>query len=208
MNDIKKHALALSLITLLLFLKFILIPLIQWQDNQINTVAMLERKIEKVDNLLLSDNVLNEQYLALSNALSNLEHEIFLYQEESTFQLKQQKIVESNLLKNILKVSSIGWQNTVELTQLPLLQFSLEYRISGKTNNVVEYLTQLKAQDKTPDIQALNFSFRNQNQGKLGSVSARIRVTYYMFKNGYIPYIEELASNTLIINQPIKEPLK
>jgi len=208
MNDLKKHSLALSLIALLLFLKFVLIPLIQWQDNQITTVAMLERKIEKVENLLLSDNVLNEQYLALSNALSNLEQEIFSYQEESTFQLTQQKMVENNLLKSELKVSSIGWQNTVELAKLPLLQFSLEYRVSGKTNNVVEYLTQLKAQDRTPDIKALNFSFRNQSQGKLGSVSARIRVNYYMFKNGYVPYVEELASNTPVIKQQIKEPLQ
>jgi len=205
MNELKKHALALSIIVVLLALKFVFVPLMQWQDSQINTVAMLERKIEKVESLLLSDNILNEQHLALSNALSNLERDIFNYQEESGFQLKQQKIVESNLSKNILKISSIGWQSTVELTELPLLQHSLEYRVSGKTNNVVKYITQLKAQDITPDIQALNLSFRNQKQGELGSVSARIRVSYYMFKNGYIPSINELARTTVLTDKQKKE---
>lgn len=205
MRELKKHSIALGLITLLLVLKFIFVPLIQWQDIQINTVAMLERKIEKVESLLLADNLLNEQHFVLSSALSNLEREIFFYQDESAFQLKQQKIVESNLSKSALKVSSIGWQTTVVLRKLPLLQFSLEYRVSGKTNKMVEYLIQLKGQDITPDVQALNFSFRNQNKGTLGSISARIRVTYYMFNSSYNPYIEKLSTSQSTIEQKVKE---
>lgn len=203
MSDLKKHSLALSFIAALLFLRFLLIPLIQWQNDQIVTIAMLERKIEKVDVFLQSEDLFNEQYLALSNALTNLEYHIFLYQDESTFQLKQQKIVESNLLKSTLKISSIGWQNTIASNDLPLLLFSLEFRVSGKTNKIIEYLTQLQSQEKTPDIQAINLSFRNQNQGSLGSISARVRITYYMFNNDYVPYANKV--NNMSFNKHKKQ---
>jgi hypothetical protein len=208
MNDLKKHALALSFIAILFSLKFILIPIIDWQNEQINSVLILERKIAKIENLLLSDDLFNEQHTNLSNALSNIEHGVFSYQEESTFQLQQQKIVESDLLKNALKISSIGWGNVVELDGLPLLQYPLEYRITGKTNKIIEYLIQLKTQDKLPDIKALNLSFRNQNQGELGSISARVRVTYYMFKSNYAPYIEVAKEHSLIKKQQKQELLK
>ncbi|WDE00524.1 hypothetical protein [Thalassomonas actiniarum] len=183
MNDLKKHALALSFIAVLVCIKFVYIPIIDWQDEQLGTLALLERKINKVDHLLTEEEQLTVDHEMSTRQVLALSQGFYHNQDPEPFKRQQQKNIEAELLAHKLKIKNIGWQITMENADVNLNQFSINYTFDGKSEDVINYLLAISANEKFSELTEFNLSFVKQKAGKLGRVSARLRRVFFMDLN-------------------------
>lgn len=186
MNELKKHALPLGLIAVLMFFKIVIIPIVDWQDEQLMKLGLLEKKANKIQQLLLNNNETVIRSSDLQQRLSELSLKFYNNQETEVFKLQQQKLIESELKKYHIAVKNIGWNKYSEVENTPLFEYQIEYNVIGKTENVINYLLSLSSSKRHIDIKSLRLSFLKSSKGKLGEVTARIKQNYYMVKNSLL----------------------
>jgi len=179
-NDLKKHAVALTIIGFLVLIKFIFIPIFDWQNQQLAEMSLEQRKLEKVKLLMQSREVLSIQYSRLDKRLHKLNKRFYSQQNAEKFKRQQQKTIEAELKAQQLKIKNIGWQTTIENIDAPLTQYSVNYSFSGKGEDVVNYILSINANEKYSQLAVLHISFAKQRKGRLGRLSARLRRVFYM----------------------------
>jgi len=179
MAELKKHALLLSLMAILIIAKFIVVPIFDWQNNELQNIKLLAKKQQKITQVLNGqDNTANSN--ATLKSINKLGDSIFFtYQTESAFKLKQQKMFESLLAKHYVQSERIGWQVTTELPNLSATQYQLQLSVKGQTHNVVSLLAELENHNKLIEIKDFNVNFKGQNEIALGQIFGDLTLRLY-----------------------------
>ncbi|WP_024611183.1 hypothetical protein [Pseudoalteromonas sp. TB64] len=180
MADLKKHTLALCFVGLLVLLKFILIPIMDWQDTLIAEQQLEHRKLNKTLALLKNDSAITKQLTELNILLSDITPLFYKWASEAEFKREEQQKIESQLTKYELTSKRIGWKESFPNEGASILKYSIEYAFEGDGYQVLNYLIELKAEKHLVDTPQMSFSFRGQKAGKLGIISVFIRRDYYM----------------------------
>ena len=180
MDDLKKHSSALILICILALLKFVIFPIIEWQDKQIIEQSLMAKKLNKVEQLLSEKGALSLHNETLQERISRANALFFPYEEEDSFKLKKQKEVESVINDLGMSIKSIGWITVVEERSAPLTHFQMEFNVTGKSEQVINYLTSLSTQNEFVDTISLNIALKRQKPGRIGTMSTRLRLAFYM----------------------------
>ncbi|WP_405598796.1 MULTISPECIES: hypothetical protein [unclassified Pseudoalteromonas] len=180
MADLKKHALALYFVGVLILLKFIFIPIIDWQDTVISEQQLEQRKLNKTLALLKNESAITIQLNNLDMLLKEISPLFYQWQSEAEFKREEQQKIEAQLIKYDLKSKRIGWKESFPGEGAPVLKYTIEYSFEGKGYQVLNYLIDLKADKHLVDTPQINFSFRGQKAGSLGIVSIFMRRNYYM----------------------------
>lgn len=181
MAELKKHALLLSLLSLLLFVKFVLVPIYQWQEGKLYTVQMLQKKQQKIANILQYKNEEREKYITLKENVAKGESIFFPYQKESDFKLAQQKLIESFLVNNNVAASNIGWQVTSPLPEYKAINYQLKLQFSGEYLNVVNLIFSLEKNVQRIEIPDFNLNIQGQSGDKLGNINGWLIINFYAF---------------------------
>jgi len=181
MAELKKHALLIAFIAILIVIKFVLIPVIEWQDNQLQEIRLLEKKQQKIDKVLLNTSKVENLNLQLNKVLLKVNTALFSYQKESIFKLNQQKMLEAMLKKHDLKLDRIGWKTSAEVSESAMIAYRLEMRLKGKTANVIQFITDLESHDKLIEINKFTVSFKGQNNKKLGTIIGNLTLQLYSY---------------------------
>lgn len=184
MAELKKHALALYLIGVLILLKFIFVPVIDWQDSVIAEHQLKQRKLSKANTLLNNKATLQEQAANLEEKLLNVAPYFYTWQEESVFKREQQQIIETELAKFDLRSKRIGWKESFPTDGQKVIKYNIEYSFEGSGYQVINYLVALKMHSYLTDTPQTNLSFRGQGAGKLGIISVFLSRNYYMQLKG------------------------
>lgn len=180
MNTLKQHALALSIIGLLLSLKFIVIPVMEWQDQQVTQISLLQRKVAKLTQLIDSRESLTAQLKAEQNEFDKVSHLFFKFETAEKFKREKQQQEEQEIKNHDLKISGIGWKNQQKLGDAPITVFDLEYTVKGRMDKIVNYITEIASASPYKERTAINLMFSRHRAGNLSTVTARINLRYYM----------------------------
>lgn len=180
MEELKNNSLAISLMIILTIIKFIVVPVMDWQNIKISEINLQARKLEKAENLLVHGEELLKTRQNLKLRVLTLKENFYEKQNQNVLQRKIQQTVEQELKALDLKVNTIGWQSKSIVDNTDLTQLRLEYRVEGKTVNVLKYLLNVNMKKNAPDVSILNLLFKTRAKGELGSVSAHIGLSFYM----------------------------
>lgn len=179
MEELKKHGLLLPFMTLLIIAKFIVIPIFDWQNKQFQSIKLLEKRQQKITNVLSSEqqtNIINDSLIKINTQASKL---FFPFQAESAFKLKQQKMFESLLAKKQVEIERIAWQVVTEFEYLAVKRYQLQLSIKGSTNQIVELFSAFENNEKLIDIKDFNVSFKGQRENTLGQLSGNVTLHLY-----------------------------
>ena len=180
METLKQYSVLLSLLALLLVLKLVVVPVLDWQEAQLTEIRQLERKQSRVDNLfdrLDEDSQLSRQ---LDTYLEKAETLFFPMQSASAFKLRQQKWVEQLVGKHQLQLKNIGWEKSVVIDSVQLERFQLKLTYSGKSENVLALHKDLESQPHWMVLDQINYNFKGQNQERLGQITARVTLHFFV----------------------------
>jgi hypothetical protein len=181
MADLKKHALLLSLMAMLLVAKFIVVPIFAWQQQVVSDIASKQKKLSKVDNLLAEEQSFTLVNRELSEQLGLAEQLFYPYQSSAAFKLAQQQYFEGLVIKHQVDLSTFSWQNMSEDKDLQITRYQVQIKLRGNVSNIVTLITELEAQAQRIEVHNFNISLKGQNQQSLGKTkNARVNLRFYV----------------------------
>jgi hypothetical protein len=196
MADLKKHALLLSLMAMLLVAKFIVVPIFAWQQQVVSDIASKQKKLTKVDNLLAEEQGFTQVNQELSEQLSVAEQLFYPYQSSAAFKLAQQQYFEGLVTKHQVDLSTFSWQNMSEDKALQITRYQVQIKLKGNVSNIVTLITELESQAQRIEVHNFNISLKGQNQQSLGKTrNARVNLRFYVHNQS------SQASQTNQVNQ-------
>ena len=182
MAELQKHRLLLSLIALLVAIKFVIVPIFSWQATQWADLQRLEQKQYKISQVLQQQNSNSQVNAALTVALNQAKPLFFPDQLETDFKLTQQKILEALLDKHDLKLQNIGWETSTRLTDLDLVRYPIKLSLMGKGINIIEFITAIESKRQYIQVHDFNLSFKGQGDKNLGRITGSM--TLHLFVAG------------------------
>lgn len=180
MAELKKHAWLLSILFILAIVKFIVTPAIEWQNEILADIQLLEKKKNKVANVLAKRDKSTIDYKKLSAFVEQGNKVLFPYQQEAAFKLSQQKALESLLTKHNLRVQNIGWQVSTIQEELSVIRYSIQIRFSGESINAIKFMAAIESQEYLIDIKDFNVSLKGQKDQTLGRIDGQVSLYLYV----------------------------
>jgi hypothetical protein len=181
MAEIKKHALLLSLLALLIVLKFVVVPIFDWQDQLILNIESQQKQATRMTKVLTDDDDQNTNRQALATELEKIERLFFSYRSDAAFKLEQQQAFEQLLEKHQLRSSNIGWQAETELQGAALKRYQMKIKFSGLFVDAVAMFIELESTLPWSEIEDFNISTRGTQKDNLGSIrSGNLTINLFM----------------------------
>lgn len=179
MAELKKHALLLSLMLLLIVAKFVIVPIYDWQDTKLAEIELLTKKKMKIEGILQQETSFKESYDKLVAEVTQGDNAFFPYQKEADFKLSQQKLLEGILKKYNIKPSNIGWQITTPLVEYELMSYQIRIQFSGKTIDVINFINELEFYKYRVEIDDFYISVASQKNNDLGKSNGWFIIKFY-----------------------------
>lgn len=180
MESFKKNKDTILIIAVLILLKFVAVPVIEWQEQKQVELHLLAKKLAKYEQIASNKNNITKDADLLSNKIYQIEKQFVDTQEVGVFELQMQQHVEAQLKEYNLRSTNIGWKPTVLVADDYLQRHILDFSFEGKTENIVTYLLALENQSHIQVITGLNLIMTRQSAGYLSRATARVRVTFFM----------------------------
>lgn len=181
MADLKKHAILLSLLTILLVAKFVIVPIFTWQEQVLAEINAQEKKLGKTSILLAKEDDFNSLNQKVSDQLKEAEQLFYPYQKSSLFKLEQQKYFEDLIAKHQLTLSNFSWQAESDDKNLQITRYQVRARIKGKVSYLVKLIAALESQQNRIEIVGFNIPMKGQNDNSLGNTkNAHFTIRFYV----------------------------
>lgn len=174
-----KNPLLILFLLALLSLKFLLIPMLEWQNDIVWELSQnskrLSRSLNAINNIQK-----NEQHLEeLENINKKVEALFYPYSDSSSFQLEKQQWLEKMVSELGLTVTNIGWSYVADVVDVPARRYRLDIGLSGPTSKIPELFLVLESQQQWIQVYQFSFSFAGQEGSDLGKVSGNVEVVFF-----------------------------
>ena len=178
LEDLKKHQNALVLIALLIAIKFIILPILAWQDEVAARIELQQKALIKTQALIANEANID----LLLNSVQAQEQNLYAkyHSNDDIAQLKRdiQRAIEKKLDALGVKLQSIGWKEApFDETKL-INTVYLDYRVEGKAELVIEHLLALTLDDKPSQIASLKLIFQRSELGRIKRINGRVSLAY------------------------------
>jgi len=172
----------LSIVAVLLVVKFIIVPVLDWQneikteiENKSRQLAKMERATDNVDDYQRHIKELNQ----------SIEHQLKLFYPfslESKFKIDYQKRLEAIAAEHNVLLTNIGWNSVLTVSEQRLEQYEVAVYYRGETIDFARFIKAIESTEQVTNVKDLNMSFRGQRDEKLGKISGNFVLNFYMVK--------------------------
>ncbi len=179
MEELKQHKFALSFIGLLVIARFIILPLLEWQDGMMTDISLLKNKSERIDNVLAGRDQ-TSQYLQDLQKIVRQRDKLFLpIENDSSFQLQRQQWLEQKMAEHNLTMNNIGWLPSQPQEEVDVRIFSAQLNLKGKTVDVIAFIQDIQSQTNYIAVQSLNMGLRFHSDGNIGNAQTRLNLRFH-----------------------------
>lgn len=182
MFDLKqpKHQLALAALVLLLSLKFIVVPLIDWQNTQLAQLANLQKRAVKSQNVIINQSQINQAQQTINAQLEAINELFVNTQREGEFKLAMQQQIEQTIANNQLQINTSSWLPSIAVANNQLIRHQLRLNLKGKMRDFINLITLLESKTPKAELKSLNINLKGQKTDALGNMSGSLELAFYM----------------------------
>ncbi|MDX2369998.1 MAG: hypothetical protein QNK36_16610 [Colwellia sp.] len=181
MDDLKKHALLITVMAMLVTVKFIILPVFTWQGEVLSEIVRQEKKLAKVKKVLNNDGQENKLGQRVISDLVTAEQLFFSLRTESDFKLEQQQLIEGFIEKNHISLTNLGWKSASELKEVAIKRYQVSIRFNGLFVDVVTLFSELESHSPWLKIEEFNLSSKVQSNDDIGYIKGgRATINLYM----------------------------
>lgn len=178
LQELRRHKLALSVIAVLVVIKFLLVPLMEWQEQKVSEIALLESKQNRMQQIFSNQQQLESYQLRLQQRLQEAQRYFLPLKDDSAFQLEQQKWLEARVNEHELKLSNIGWSPKLDMPELNAAVFRAQLSLEGRTLDVINFLQHLHSQSHYIEVRDMTINYSRQTARKLGRARVRLNLGF------------------------------
>lgn len=182
MFDLKqpKHQLALAALVLLVSLKFIVVPLIDWQNTQLAQLANLQKRAVKSQNVIINQSQINQAQQTINAQLEAINELFVNTQREGEFKLAMQQQIEQTIANNQLQINTSSWLPSIAVANNQLIRHQLRLNLKGKMRDFINLITLLESKTPKAELKSLNINLKGQKTDELGNMSGSLELAFYM----------------------------
>lgn len=182
MFDLKqpKHQLALGVLVILIALKFLIVPLFDWQNSQLAQLANLQKRAVKSQNVIINQSQINQAQQTINAQLKAVNSLFVDYQRESEFKLAMQQQIEQTIANNQLQINTSSWLPSITVANNQLIRHQLRLNLKGKMRDFISLIILLESQTPKAELKSVNINLKGQNNKSLGRVEGIIELAFYM----------------------------
>ncbi|MFT5755299.1 MAG: hypothetical protein ACI9LM_000006 [Alteromonadaceae bacterium] len=180
MDSIKKHYPALFVIALLICVKFVIVPLFDWQNEMITTNALLTKRLVKSSAVIDNQALFQSQLSKMDKQLEKGEQLFFANSPQSLFQLAQQKKLEQLFTQHNMTINGLRWKVPITKKNWRLILNEVRFTFKGSVADLQQLQMTLESQVQWYDNYNFNYTLDERHEKKLGQVSGRMSLKLYM----------------------------
>lgn len=182
MFDIKqpKQQIALGVLALLIVLKFIVVPLFDWQNEQLANLANLQKRVSKSQNVIANQTQITQSQQRISAQLKAINSLFINYKPEDEFKLAMQQQIEKTVANQQLQINTSNWLPSILVANKQLMRHQLRLSIKGKMLDFTKLITELESATPKAELKTFNINSKGQNAEQLGRVDGIIELAFYM----------------------------
>ncbi|NTS76912.1 hypothetical protein HR060_08515 [Catenovulum sp. SM1970] len=179
MAELKKYEGLLYVLLALLFLKFVYVPVIEWQDRLIAKNYLEQKKIIKSQFAIDNQALIVASLDKMQQKREVLTELLFDFKKDNVFQLEQQQWLEQVFEKHEVEISNLGWQASESIQRWNVIQHQVDIRFKGKVIDVKKIHLLINSQSKWVDLSEFNFRFSKKRKSNLGQITGRMTLYFY-----------------------------
>jgi len=183
MDELKKNVFLLTFLAILLVAKFIYFPIINWQNSLYNEVTLLEKRVNKVKYILEQKNEIQSNNDKLTLSLSVTNDLFHPKQEQTKFQLQQQKKFEKILIKYKANITKFAWKKSTDLPAVTAKNYQFQVFFNAATLNIIKLMAHLEKSSPYIDIHNFSFTVKGQDKEGLGRAIGNMTINLYVTIN-------------------------
>jgi hypothetical protein len=158
----------LWLVAVLLIAKFIVMPVIEWQNSTLSEIHSLTKRLKKADALIANFAYLNQANQELTQALEQQRTWFFQGSESTQTQLQQLREIEGLAQKNQLNIVNSRWLGSQH--KQGYTEHRLELGINGELVNVIQLISDIESQKKPRRFDSWSVNIRGMSKNSIGRV--------------------------------------
>lgn len=175
-----KQQIALGVLALLIVLKFIVVPLFDWQNEQLANLANLQKRVSKSQNVIANQTQITQSQQRISAQLKAINSLFINYKPEDEFKLAMQQQIEKTVANQQLQINTSNWLPSILVANKQLMRHQLRLSIKGKMLDFTKLITELESATPKAELKTFNINSKGQNAEQLGRVDGIIELAFYM----------------------------
>lgn len=182
-----KHKLALGLLATLLLLKLLLLPLFDWQNEQLSNITNLQKRASKSQSVITNQSQISQSQQRITAQLNAINSLFIDYKNDAEFKLAMQQQIEQSLASNQLQINNTSWLPSILVANEQLMRHQLRLNIKGTLLNFKNFITLLESTPPQAELKTFNINIKGQNSEQLGRVDGTIELAFYMLPQKSTP---------------------
>ncbi len=170
MMMLNNRKLLVSILTVLFILRFVVVPIIDWQNTKVSEIASLKSRLEKSKALVAQSDYLNNIKQQVEKELNNQMQIFFHGDAESASQLKQLQVLEEQLKNRDLNLRSSRWLGKINYDNYTELR--LELNITGDLFNFIQFVSDLEMQPLPRRFVEWRVGIKGMSKNEMGKISS------------------------------------
>jgi hypothetical protein len=168
-----------GLLVLLIALKLLFVPLLQWQNDTLWSISQNDKRLSRAMGAITHIDSNRAQVGALQQQLGQLQSFFYPSQDEASFKLEQQQWLEALIAEHNFKVSNIGWTFSAQVLGQPLIKHQLSVSFDGDTFDLPRLYLALDSNSQWIDVMSFSFNLIGQNEKILGRFRGSLDLVFY-----------------------------
>jgi len=168
-----------ALLVLLIALKFLFVPLVQWQNDTLWSISQNDKRLSRAMGAITHIDSNRVQLGALQQQLGQLQTFFYPSQDEASFKLEQQQWLEALIAEHNFTVSNIGWTYSAQVLGQPLIKHQLSVSFDGDTFDLPRLYLALDSNSQWIDVMSFSFNLIGQNEKSLGRFRGSVDLVFY-----------------------------
>jgi len=178
-EELKKYQLSLLAIGTLVLMRFIIVPIIEWQNTQLDEIELLQGQQSRVDNVLAKSQQIETLGVNVASILEESRTLFLASNDAASFQLERQQWVEDTTGLFNLNIVNVGWNPDLAVPDLKLVGHLMLLNIEGNTVDTIRFIQELQAQLSFIEIQSFSFRISRVKENVLGKSRTRLSLVFY-----------------------------
>ncbi|WP_448552124.1 hypothetical protein [Thalassotalea montiporae] len=171
----------LLLLALLVTIKFIVVPIFEWQDELRAESAQLERKAAKTEAAIAQSDTLIKYNQNLKQQLEIIKSSIDEYDDLGKYQVAKQQQIERVFSEYSLDIKALTWHEPVPNQVGTTLKINV--RFSGLVKNFMKAQFALYKSTQSLTIDSFSLNTRFQTDDSLGKTNGNLLIVYSPVEN-------------------------
>ena len=181
-QQLKKYKLLLLITLLLIVIKFIIVPIFNWQSVQISKAESQQLRLIKANSIIAQKESFILAADSAKESLRQYEDALFDSEEINGFKIDKQKEISRYLKENNLTLLNIGWQPELQFLNAQLHREQVRLNVGGQTHSVAQFIYFIEHHSKLVSVEQLSLNIRGLTTDESGTAEASMLISFYFNK--------------------------